>query len=733
MRLCLAVCLLITLRLIITGEGPPSSLDAVRGDGGHITLTGTLYQKELREDDQILYLKDNSFLYQEQSFKEPKILIYDDSNTQVNIGSTVQVEGRVTRYEGPRNPGNFNQKLYYERQGICGYLWAKKVTVVKESNKGLREWLFAFRMRWKEALMQALGEKDGATLCAMLLGDRTEMIPEVRDLYQANGIGHILAISGLHLSFIGLGIYRLFRRLSGSYPVGAAFGVLFLGLYFLMIGASVSAVRALIMFLFRVGADVTGRHYDAYTALSFAAMVVLLWRPLYLTDGGFYLSFGAILALLLVCPVFSGLKGGGLWASVSIQISLLPVLLYFFFEIPTYAVFLNLLVIPLMSGVLACGLVGSALSLLIAPLGRGILQICGGCFWVYEKLCTGTLTLPASRLVFGQPTFPQMAAYNLALVLFVVILRRARKKKQAEKKRGSSRGKSVLPSLRAWAFAGAILFLGSGVLCFPRETGKVSITMLDVGQGDGIFFSDEDGGTYFVDGGSNDVNQVGKYRIEPFLKSKGVDHLDYVFLSHGDMDHLCGIREMLGRQLIGVKISCVVLPPRETWEEELYSLAQEALAQGIQVAVMEAGQKMEAGAITLSCLWPEAMPKEGGTNENSMVLELTYGEFTMLFTGDLGEEEEKQLTLSPVDVLKVAHHGSRNSSGEAFLEEVRPKAALISAGQHNTYGHPHAETLERLEEAGSKSYCTKESGALTVEVKPGGEEFSVEGYLWGKE
>ncbi len=720
MRLCLAVCLLIALGVILYGEGPPSALTRPAQEEAQITLTGTLYQKELREDFQILYLKDNSFIYQERSCQEPKILIYDDSNTQVKIGSTVKVQGKVSLYEGPRNPGNFNQKLYYKRQGICACMWAKKVTVVRAAGGGLREALFAFRMQWKEQICQALGEKDGAILSAMLLGDKTGMDSEVRDLYQANGIGHILAISGLHLSILGLGLYRLIRRLSGSYPVGALFGILFLGLYVLMIGCTVSVLRSFVMFLFRVGADLSGRHYDGPTALSFAAVVVLLWRPLILSDGGFYLSFGSVLAAYTLLRLFKGLKGQALWMSLSIQMMTLPVLLYFFFEVPTYAIFLNLLVIPLMSGVLLCGLLGSALSLLFAPLGWGILQLCGGLFSVYETLCTGALQLPFARLVLGQPQLWQVGVYYGALAAGLLFFAYRRK----EEKPGRH-------SLYSWLIFGVILLPGLLLLCHRGQADGLTITMLDVGQGDGIFFQDEDGGTYFVDGGSSDVKQVGKYRIEPYLKSRGVDHLDYVFLSHGDMDHICGIKEMLGRQEIGIRISCVVLPPKDTWEEELYAVAFEALNHGTRLAEIKAGQQVEHETLTLTCLWPEEEGYTTGTNENSMVLKLDYGEFDMLFTGDLGEEEEKQLSLDTVDVLKVAHHGSKNSSGAAFLAAVRPKAALISAGEHNTYGHPHEETLQRLEDAGSKSYCTKECGALTVRVEEGGNRFSVERWLVG--
>ena len=144
--------------------------------------------------------------------------------------------------------------------------------------------------------------------------------PEMKELYQDQGIGHILAISGLHLSLIGLGAYRVLRRGTGSYLAGGAAGIGFLGLYVVMIGLSVSVVRAFLMFLFRIGADITGRHYDGLTALSFSAAAVLLWRPLSVYDGGFWLSFGAVLGLLLLLPLFQGLPCQGFWSSFCVNL-----------------------------------------------------------------------------------------------------------------------------------------------------------------------------------------------------------------------------------------------------------------------------------------------------------------------------------------------------------------------------------------------------------------------------
>lgn len=234
------------------------------------------------------------------------------------------------------------------------------------------------------------------------------------------------------------------------------------------------------------------------------------------------------------------------------------------------------------------------------------------------------------------------------------------------------------------------------------------------------------------------MKKVGKYRIEPFLKSQGVRELDYVFISHGDSDHISGIEEMLERKETGVGIKTLVLPVWEMWDEKLTELAKKALDNGTKVSVMEQGDILREGEMSFTCLFPGKEFSGETGNEASMVLAVRYGEFDMLFTGDVEGKGEEALTKQleenykgySWEVLKVAHHGSKNSSTEEFLKEAQPVYALISAGQENRYGHPHKETIKRLSDIGSKSYSTKENGAVKVEVEDGGnlkiKEFVVE-------
>ena len=656
-----------------------------------VIVQGQIYKKAIRSEYQILYLKNNSITYQEKTYQESYLLVYDNSVQQYKIGQSVTVMGSLSVFEEARNPGNFDEKLYYAKQKLFGEIWCEEVVDVRETENRFHEKLFEMRTKWNNCLMCEMGEEKGAILSAMLLGERSSIEPEIKELYQKNGFGHLLAISGLHISFIGLGVYHFFRKIGLSFGVSGSFAIGILALYVLLLGFSVSIFRAFLMLFLRLLAEMTGRVYDMVTAVILSAALLVMYEPLYLTDGGFQLSHGAILAIYYVIPVLEklGVKKP-FSASVAITISLFPITLWHYYEISTYAVLWNLIVIPLMSVLLGLGMFGS-----LIPFGRVLFVGCKVILEVYEV--TGKIgnMLPGNRLVLGKPSIITIIFFYVWLIMVVVIV-----------EKGKHPQKIML-----------IGFLLMGLLFIKVPDGKLRITMLDVGQGDCIYFKGPKGTHYLVDGGSSSVKEVGRYRIESFLKYEGVGVVEYVFLSHGDTDHINGIQEMIERQVYGVKINNLILPENYKEDEKLLEIAKLAKEQGIRVFCIRKGETLVEGELVITCLQPGKSEKGLDSNAASMVLDISFGEFSMLFTGDVEGEGEKSLIEKlkgrDYDILKVAHHGSKNSTSEAFLEVVRPKIALVSVGKNN-YGHPHKETMERLKKVGSKVLITREEGAIML-------------------
>lgn len=721
-----------------------SDSESAREKTADALVQGCVYKKSNTLKNQVLYLKNNSITYQNQIYNESKIIIYDKTFSNIPIGTTIQIYGRLGVFEEARNPGNFDAREYYAKQGIYGFCNLEEVrSVTKERGNiledgiyWLKERLHLLRKRWKELLLINMSENNGPILSAMLLAEKSEMDPDLKELYQKSGISHILAISGLHVSFIGLGIYECLRRkLHLSYGISAGVSVAVLGVYVLMIGGSVSVVRAFIMLLLRIGAEVTGRVYDMPTALALSAAIAVAYNPFHLTDAGFYMSYGAIVGIVVVLPrikvmwkekrissqkgiLRSGISqrcsafGEGCIASMAINLMLFPVLIYFYYEIPTYSVLINALIIPMMSIVLSLGMFGSFLAMCIPVRGK-MLRICDWLLTFFAYVCDVGARLPISSIVLEKPAWWSIVVYYGLLLLWMVL-------------KGECYAK-----LRKYV---GLVLMASVLLFIKVPDGKLHVTILDVGQGDCIFLKGPLGQTYLVDGGSSDVKQVGKYRIEPYLRSQGVGQLDYVFISHGDADHCNGILEILERQKVGVKVKNLVLPVNYSGDEMLVELARLAKEHGVRVLCIGAGQEVSEGDLRIECLQPENQELDG--NAGSMVLSVTFKEFEMLLTGDVEGEGEELLVKTlgdkadniaeSYDVLKVAHHGSKNSTTEELLNQINPKLALISAGEGNRYGHPHKETLERLKGAKCKVLETGECGAITLEV---GEEIKVSRWI----
>ena len=750
------ICLVIALFIgsLTVGAGAkfvkelrPSSIEKYGEEKERVIVRGQVYQKEEKEKYQALFLKNCSIYIQknqksQKSFiKESRLLICDESKNQIQLGNEIEAEGTLSFFEIARNPGNFDQKAYYQRQDIHGKVWSESCRIIDTKRWKIRDTLCDLRIYWKDVLREEKGDKNGSILSAILLGEKAQMDSEVKKLYQVNGIGHILAISGLHLSIIGIGIYRLLRKLTGSYTLGGIGGIIFFSLYVLMIGITVSVIRAGIMYLFRVGAEIAGRNYDSVTAFMMAASVVLIWRPLSIDDGAFWLFFLAVFAVLFVIPihqseniqeknedgeqskfVYSEKNAGvEIWnntrkkltsmikSNIEMQLFLLPIVIYYFYEIPLYAAFLNMLVVPLMSILLSLGLTGSIV-VMTAPdslkfLGTWLFTGCRWILMVYEKLCESMLEVPGARIVIGKPAIWQILIYYMGVAIVWILRNRGRK----------------------WRHLVMILIM---VILIHKFEGieQMKVTVLDVGQGDGIFIKGPGRMTCMIDGGSSDVKQVGQYRIEPYLLSKGVGSLDYVFISHGDSDHINGIEEMITRQKIGVKIKTLVFPEKKVWDESMENLALLAKKSGVKVAVIKEGQTLCDRGMEILCLGPgESYSGESG-NAASMILTVSYRDYDFLFTGDAEGEGEEQICEAlkkycpekKIEVLKAAHHGSRNSSSEIFLKQVRPLYTLISAGVDNAYGHPHAETVERLEKINSYIMSTANCGGIEITVEFGG-------------
>lgn len=678
-----------------------------------------------------------------------------------SIGSRVRISGSFSLYTEATNIGQFDARNYYAARKIYGQV--KKAAIVYTEPPNIigrgKECLWQLRRHLAETFLEVYGEENGALLAAMLLGERTFLSEETQSLYKAAGALHVIAVSGLHISLLGLGLYRLLRRIFVVQAPAAVISALCMAAYVFLVGNPPSAVRAFIMFAMGLLAGYWKRTLDTPTALSLSAAIILMGNPFYIGQSSFLLSFLAILAISVFqpalkeclalinpyhfplfrllgsrqawglhlldpqkvpggCHVLLKKVGNGLLSSFSVWIVTLPVQLFFFSEVSLFGIFFNLLIIPLMGVILLLGIAGLFLKEIfhlfafladsaLTDLEITVISICRyaeGIFFAIIK-AGGSL---ADRLSFtmwtpGKPVYGKMLLAFCLLLLFCLL-------------GNLSENGRTFPE-KFWKYRLGIL-LGVILLLAGYPASNLQITFLDVGQGDGICMELPDGRVYLMDGGSSDVSKVGNYRLVPFLKAKGIRKIDAVFLSHGDADHINGIAELLEEKQIS--IDCVCLPAGAE-QEEFAEIKDLARARNISVRTIQAGDFWENNGTKFWCLNPADVTESG--NAASVVLYMEYQNFSMLLTGDLEGEGEKSVAallrsnaITGISVLKVAHHGSKNSTKEEFLRQCSPAVAVISCGERNTYGHPHKETLERLNDMGTAVYRTDCSGAIQITV-----------------
>lgn len=694
------------------------------------------------------------------------------------IGEKIRVFGEGKADDPARNPGVFDYRLYCRSRGISGIVYADGYTVTGGKARVFSDSLYRIRRQLSERLKMIALPEDAGILSAVLFGEKEDLDSGIYELYRKNGISHLLAISGLHVSIVGLGIWKLFRKGGAGFWISGIFAGGFLCAYGMMVGSGASVARAVSMAGLSFLAAAVGRTYDLPTAMCIPAAGLLLSHPYLLTQASFQLSFLAVTSLVYPGRLFSSrgeklftnekisAAASAFFTSFSIQIVTAPVILWHSFGIPVYGVFLNLIVIPLMTYVVISGFLGLGLSFLSESVGGAML---GGAHYIlkfYEMVCNGTGELPGAELVLGQPEVWKIGCYY-GLVIFGAVffevgdqvgeklcevfqkkktniwLKYTKKgNKEAAKKIVEVKGKiesetgavrleeSIMQILNLWKSRSLIdkkyrlvllcaAWLAAFLFLIPARPTGLSVTFLDVGQGDGIVLRSESR-TVLVDCGSSQQKSVGEKVLVPYLKSQGVTRLDLAVMTHGDQDHMNGIWYLLEHPESGIEVGGLMMP--EAGKDEIYGkMAELAKKRDIPVFYAKTGdtwKNFPGKGMTLECLSPDSGREFTDRNEESLVFRLCYGRFSLLLTGDMETSGEETLltsgVLTPVTILKAGHHGSATSSSEDFIEKLSPSVTILSYGRKNRYGHPAEEVRERLLKHGSRLYETGCSGAVMV-------------------
>ncbi len=711
-----------------------------------VIVQGKIYKIENTAFGTNIYLKGVEVENGEKSVSVKRIFVNTEKIPNVKIGNIIKVRGKLRQFEEAANKGNFDSKKYYLSLGFYGKIEAGTIEVINSDYSGIRQGLYEMRMEIIERLEKLCSDNKGifsiinnknGIIGAIILGDKTDLDSDIKELYSVSGIAHILAISGLHISFIGMAIYRLLRRrfrflfsAAVSIPVVLSFGI--------MSGFGISTMRAIIMFILKIIGEVLGRKYDAITAISLAGLVLLVQNPFVVCNSGFQMSFGAIIAIVLILPIVEEILNTDnkiikvLSANFTISLVMNPILAWNYYELPTFSFLLNIVVVPLMSVVIVSSIAGIFCSCIMFGFGKVVIFPGCGILELYTFLCNIINKSSVASIVVGQPKVTIIIVYYAILLVVLFGLKNIRTKyTRAEKERNiikketglvlekkakkERRIKGQNVKLRLACIVGFLLL---NCLIYYNPNPGFYITFINVGQGDGILIHGDNGTKVMVDGGSTSEKQVAKNCIVPYLKAEGIGTIDYSIITHTDKDHISGILEILENNNSNrIRIKNLVMPDINMKDDTYNELIEKAKLKKINVLYIKKGDTLSLGKTKIKCIYPETTTTASDKNDYCTVLSVKNKTSKILLTGDISKEIEEKIKDDIEEnytVLKVAHHGSNYSSSEKFLKKVNPKYSIISVGKNNSYGHPGNETMERLRKQGGVIYRTDEKGGITI-------------------
>jgi competence protein ComEC len=578
------------------------------------------------------------------------------------------------------------------------------------------------RSRASAALGKGMPAREAELARGFVLGEDKRIDPATAEDFRRSGLSHLLAVSGQNVALLALLAIPLLAALGMPLRTRLVWLLGLIVAYVSLAGAGPSIQRAGAMGALAVLATLAGRRASRLYALAVAAVVTLAIDPGIAADAGWQLSFAAVLGILgLAQPLRGGIAARvgargpagralaeGAAMTIAATLATAPLIAFHFGELSTTTLVANLLALPAVAPAMWLGMLASAagqlpgfpveiLNRLDALLLAYIAQVaswCGRPSWAYLRVQLSGGGLAASY-----------AALGAAAIGVPWLLRRRRiatlKRAPAQTTRRSGR--------RAWiAMAVAAVVLawsapGGGGDAAGRVVG-LRVVVLDVGQGDAILLQPAGAPPILVDGGPPGDDLAEK------LRAAGVERLGAAIVTHDQSDHAGGIEELLGRLPIG-RLVYAAAGRRLLAEAKADDVAPEPVAQG---------SELRSGPLRLEVIWPPrellAEPLAGADpNQRALVILARWHRFSMLLTAD-AEAESAPLDPGPVDVLKVAHHGSEDAGLGALIDRVAPKLAVISVGEDNPYGHPAAATLATLAAHGIRTLRTDRDGAVVLDV-----------------
>jgi competence protein ComEC len=627
-----------------------------------------------------------------------QLMVYIKRNSDISTGMSITGIGRLTEPDGATNFLEFDYKDYLNRQGIRAIFFMDEDYELDKETSIFYSMQNSFKGYLTSVLDNNLDQEESNLLKGILTGDRSYIDQETLTNIRGLGVAHILAVSGLHIGIIILSLNKILRALRLKRSLRIVISLIMAWFYGFLIGFPVSVLRALIMASVISIGYISHRRYDPINSVIVTMTAMLIFRPLWIFDIGFQLSFAAMASIIAYIRFVDMHKAHaffkGIVFLIFIQLFTLPISIYYFNHFPLLSLMANMIFIPIISYILfittlALGInmiIPWIASVLLLPVNLGLRLI----IWLSERL----MMLPVNGFRVSSPTIVEIILFYVLLGFLVFLVLNPYEKYRFKK-------------LYLVMTSTVIIYIGIFLVLPSFVSDDLNIAFIDTGQGSSamiryknINFMMDAGGE--ISGGYQKTD----YIFPDYLIKRGVKKLDTIFISHYHRDHYSGIYN------INENIDVRSYTSGYRDDGILSDLGN------IKFFQINAGDELTVDKdLNFKVFWPPKGFVSSDENQNSLVVKLRYKDFRILFTGDIDKSVERIIAdeLSHVNIVVVPHHGSKTSSSEDFIERTNPEHGIISYGE-NSYGIPGDEVIERYEESGVNLLSTYEHGEIIVSV-----------------
>lgn len=624
-------------------------------------------------------------------------------NKKIDIGLQVKnkifLAGNLKIQSLARNEGGFNYRRYLNSKNIYGVITVNENTIILKE-EGKIDFITKIKYYIENTFSKVLPKNFAGIINGMLNGDTKNVSENILEDFKNSGVTHLLAVSGSNVAYIIMFLSLSSNKIFGKY-ISYYIIIISIIIFIFVSGASASVARAGIMAILNIVAILFSKKSNTINNICFSALFLLIINPLTIYDVGFILSFVGTLGIVVLSKnimllIQKYIKIQFISETISVtlsaQIMLTPVMLYYFNTFSLISLLSNFLIVPISGFLTILGFILIIFSLFSIKIARILAYAIYTLIFFMLKVTNFFGKISCANILIPTPTVLEIIFYYLLIFLII---------------------KNILTKKKTILLIFISIFLSLFIRNIPSD--NLKLNMVDVGQGDCIYIETPNKKTILIDGGGTEGSDydIGENILVPYLLDKGKNKVDLIIISHPHEDHIEGVFTVIEK----LKVEKVVISKMLENNELIIKLKETCNRRGTKIIEVSKGDILKIGDITFEILYPYSKSSEENLNNMSIVTKIKYNSVTALFTGDLEKEREAELMGDlNADILKVGHHGSNTSTSEKFLKKVMPQIALISVGEDNSYGHPSDEVLKRLRKYGISIYRTDLCGEIKLKI-----------------